>query len=224
MPEWGEALPLNLDYSKRVTINTKELPWQKSAHSGINRKFLEREKIESGIATSIVVYEPGTYFKKHSHPLGEEIFVLSGCFEDENGQYPEGSYLRNPPNSEHAPFSEQGCVLFVKLNHLSPFDKLKVAVNTSNTAWLAGHGNLKVMPLHQASNTSSSLVFWPAGEHFTMHSHFGGEEIYVLKGTFKDEHGDYPQGTWTRSPHLSSHNPYVTEDTTILVKVGHLAE
>lgn len=55
-----------------------------------------------------------------------------------------------------------------------------------------------------------------------MHTHFGGEEIFVLKGTFKDEHGEYPEGTWLRSPHMSSHHPWVDEETIILVKTGHL--
>ena len=54
------------------------------------------------------------------------------------------------------------------------------------------------------------------------HTHFGGEEIFVLEGTFIDEKGEYPTGTWIRSPHLSSHNPFVKEGCTILVKVGHM--
>ncbi|MBL4900785.1 MAG: cupin domain-containing protein, partial [Colwellia sp.] len=52
--------------------------------------------------------------------------------------------------------------------------------------------------------------------------HFGGEEIFVIKGEFIDEYGRYPQGTWIRSPHLSEHYPYVEQETIILVKVGHL--
>ena len=48
------------------------------------------------------------------------------------------------------------------------------------------------------------------------------EEILVLSGEFKDEHGSYPQGTWLRSPHMSLHNPYVEVETIIWVKTGHL--
>ncbi len=84
------------------------------------------------------------------------------------------------------------------------------------------------MPLHQFSNNvmneSTALVFWPAGEHFQPHTHFGGEEILVISGEFIDEHGRYPAGSWIRSPHLSKPNPYAEQDTVILVKVGHLPE
>ena len=82
------------------------------------------------------------------------------------------------------------------------------------------------MPLHQFSNDviseSTALVFWPAGEKFQPHTHFSGEEILVISGEFIDDHNRYPAGSWLRSPHLSKHNPYVEQDTVILVKVGHL--
>jgi anti-sigma factor ChrR (cupin superfamily) len=44
----------------------------------------------------------------------------------------------------------------------------------------------------------------------------------VLSGKFSDEHGQYPQGCWIRSPHMSEHFPYVEQETVILVKTGHL--
>ncbi len=78
------------------------------------------------------------------------------------------------------------------------------------------------MPLHSYKGESTALVKWPKGERFQLHRHFGGEEVFVIKGEFIDEYGRYPKGTWIRSPHLSEHNPYVEEETIILVKVGHL--
>jgi anti-sigma factor ChrR (cupin superfamily) len=50
----------------------------------------------------------------------------------------------------------------------------------------------------------------------------GGEEILVLEGTFQDEFGDYPEGTWLRNPHMSSHQPFSREGCLIYVKTGHL--
>lgn len=46
--------------------------------------------------------------------------------------------------------------------------------------------------------------------------------VFLNRAEFIDEHGRYPAGTWVRSPHMSKHNPYVEQDTVILVKVGHL--
>jgi len=79
-----------------------------------------------------------------------------------------------------------------------------------------------VMPLHNYKTQGTALVKWPKDEVFVPHRHYGGEEILVLSGVFKDEHGEYPEGTWIRSPHLSQHHPWVDEETVIMVKTGHL--
>ncbi|RUO66342.1 anti-ECFsigma factor, ChrR [Pseudidiomarina planktonica] len=213
---------LNLDFSKRVVIKTSEQDWVDSPAAGVRRKLLEREEAERGRATSLVEYKPGASFKTHQHPLGEEIFVLAGVFSDENGDYGAGTYIRNPPGSEHAPFSEQGCKLLVKLHQFQPDDLVSVRINTNTTDWLPGHGGLKVMPLHSHGTEHVALVKWPANEVFKPHRHMGGEEILVLSGEFCDEHGRYPTGTWLRNPHMSTHHPFVDKETVILVKTGHL--
>lgn len=212
----------NLDFSVNLNINTSNIDWIESPSKMVLRKPLEREAAESGHVTSVVKYLAGASFSAHSHPLGEEIFVLEGVFSDENGDYPAGSYLRNPPGSSHSPFSKDGCLLFVKLNQFSKSDQEPVCIDTNKTAWRQGHGNLEVMPLHTFETSSTALVKWPKNEKFLPHKHFGGEEILVLKGTFKDEHGEHPKGTWIRSAHLSEHHPFVDEETIILVKTGHL--
>lgn len=213
---------LNMDFNKRVIINTKELDWVTSPRKGVWRKPLAREDAERGHATSIVRYDPGASFSMHDHPLGEEILVLEGVFSDETGDYPAGSYFRNPQGFRHAPFSKDGCVILVKLHQFQSGDGQHINIDTKNTEWQTGMGRLKVMPLHDFKGESTALVYWPAGEHFQPHAHAGGEEVYVIKGEFIDENGRYPAGSWIRSPHMSQHNPYVEEDTLILVKVGHL--
>lgn len=220
----GETMqyPFNLDFSKRLISHTSKMEWVASPTAGIDRIILERESSESGRATSIVRYSPGTSFKEHTHPGGEEIFVLSGEFMDERGTYPAGTYLRNPPGSKHSPGSLTGCVLFVKLGAFDKADLQSVVINTHKEDWRQGQGGLKVMPLHQFASEGTALVKWPAGERFLPHRHWGGEEIFVLTGEFIDEHSRYPEGTWLRSPHLSSHHPYVEEETIIFVKTGHL--
>ena len=212
----------NMDLAQKVVIRSFDLPWLDSPLPGVKRRPLEREAAESGHTTSVVTYAPNSKFKAHSHPLGEEIFVLEGTFSDESGDYPQGSYLRNPPDSSHAPFSNEGCKIFVKLNQFDPDDKSFVRIKNSDYVWRQGQGNLKVLPLHQFKTQGTALVLWPKGEVFAPHRHIGGEEIFVISGEFKDEHGSYPKETWIRSPHLSIHHPFVDEETLILVKTGHL--
>ena len=58
---------------------------------------------------------------------------------------------------------------------------------------------------------------------FNPHQHSGGEEILVLEGVFHDEFGQYPKGSWIRTPHLSKHTPFTKEEgALIFVKTGHL--
>ncbi len=213
---------LNMEFDQRVVINTQQQPWLASPHKGIWRKPLAREEAERGHATSVVRYDGGASFATHDHPLGEEILVLEGTFSDESGDFPAGSYLRNPEGYVHAPYSNDGCLLLVKLHQFQSEDDQQINIDTNNADWLAGHGHLQVMPLHNFRGESTALVHWPAGDHFQPNVHHGGEELYVLRGEFIDEHGRYPEGSWIRSPRMSRHDPYVEEDTLILVKVGHL--
>lgn len=228
MSATNNFIPINMDREQRCVIDTASDDWLPSPASGVWRKPLEREAAEHGQVTSIVRYDPGTFFPAHTHPFGEEIFVLKGVFEDENGSYPAGTYLRNPPGSSHTPGSSVGCELLVKLNMFDKNDQQQLVINTHNDVWLPGLvDGLTVMPLHEFASEHfaehTALVRWQTGTYFSPHRHMGGEEILVLDGTFQDEYGQYPTGTWVRSPHDSTHQPFSEEGCLILVKVGHLS-
>jgi anti-sigma factor ChrR (cupin superfamily) len=214
---------INSDLQQRVVIDTCNEPWLPSPLPGVERRPLERWQAESGRATSIVRYAAGSSFKPHPHPEGEEILVLQGTFVDEYGVYPAGTWLKNPPGSQHAPSSPDGCLLLVKLCHLGEDDSIRVCVDTRSAEWQAGMvAGLSVLPLDSVGSTHTALVRWAAGTRFSAHRHFGGEEILVLEGTFQDEFADYPAGTWLRNPHGSAHTPFSTGGCLIYVKVGHL--
>lgn len=190
--------------------------------AGVWRKPLAREAAEHGHTTSLVRYDAGSRFSAHVHPLGEEILVLEGVFSDENGDYPPGSYLRSPPGSRHSPFSEEGCVLLVKLDQFDPGDDLSLCVDSRRGDWLPGEDDLQVMPLHYFDTEMVALYKWPANGRFPAQQHFGGEEFYVLSGVLQDEFGAYPAGTWVRNPHNSEHSRFSEEDTVTWIKTGHL--
>jgi anti-sigma factor ChrR (cupin superfamily) len=220
-----QHMELHTDTKIRVAVNTADMSWVASPVNGIDRKMLERYGDEIARATSLVRYAPDSSFTPHQHELGEEILVLDGVFQDEHGQYPAGTYLKNPPGSGHTPFTETGCTLFVKLRYLNPADDERVVVHTHSAEWYQGMvPGLTVMPLSTAGTTNTALVRWAPGTYFNPHRHFGGEEIFVVDGIFEDEHGRYPKGYWLRSPHMSAHKPFSVEGCTILVKTGHLLE
>lgn len=214
---------LNTDLSQRIVQATANMDWIASPMAGVERRRLERASAESGRATSVVRYAPGSRFSDHAHPGGEEILVLSGVFSDETGHFPTGTYLRNPPGSHHSPYSDGGCELFVKLHQFHVDDHMSVRVDTHKEKWLPGIAEgLSVMPLHSVGTEQTALVRWAPGTRFRSHRHWGGEEILVLEGVFQDEHGRYPAGSWLRSPHLSAHSPLSDEGCLIFVKTGHL--
>ena len=214
---------INADETQRCVVNSEQLAWIASPQSQVQRRLLARDGGEVARATSIVRYAPGARFTAHLHALGEEILVLDGTLSDEFGDYGPGTYLKNPSGSSHAPFSLNGCTLFVKLRHLSPDDRDRVVVHTHQSPWFQGMvDGLRVMPLSEFGTSHTALVRWAPKTYFNPHRHYGGEEIYVVEGVFSDEHGSYPQGSWIRSPHLSQHQPFSVEGCLILVKTGHL--
>lgn len=218
------TMKLHTDYSQRAVVFTNNLPWLDSPMPGVQRRMLERDGEEVARATSIVRYAPNSHFSPHTHGGGEEFFVLDGVFSDEYGDYPAGTYIRNPVGSTHTPFSQDGCTILVKLWQMHPDDQQRVEIATTQTPWLPGLvQGLEVMPLHSFGTEQVALVKWAPGAQFQHHSHWGGEEIFVLEGVFEDEWGSYPQGTWLRNPHGSRHTPFSRQGCIIYVKTGHLA-
>ncbi|MBA4043138.1 MAG: cupin [Erythrobacter sp.] len=214
---------INADFSERVVIRPGDVDWVPSPMAGVERRMLDRVGGEVARATSLVRYAPDSYFSAHTHGGGEEYLVLEGVFSDEHGDYPAGTYVRNPIGSSHTPHSKDGCTIFVKLHQFDPQDTVQKVVRPSAGHFLPGLvEGLSVFPLHDFEVEHVALVRWEPGTRFNRHRHWGGEEILVLEGTFEDEHGRYPAGSWLRSPHGSEHTPFSTEGCLIFVKTGHL--
>ncbi len=214
---------LNTDLGGRVVVDTATLPWQPSPESGVQRRLIERDGGEVARATSVVRYAPGSRFRPHSHGLGEEFLVLDGIFSDEFGDYGPGTYVRNPPGSSHAPFSERGCTIFVKLRHMLAQDSARVVIDTARAHGYPGVAQgLQVLPLHAFREQRTALLRWAPEAEYGAPVHAGGEEILVLDGVLEHPHGRYPAGAWVRSPYGSTHRLFTQQGCTIFVKTGHL--
>lgn len=218
-------MKFNDDISLRAVLHSFALPWVDSSQPGIQSRLLEDRADEVLRFTSIVRYGANTPPETHIHPLGQEILVLDGVYEDDAGSYGAGTYIKNPPGSSHTARSSSGCTLFVKNNYLAPEDNQRTIIDTRNADWFEGLvTGLTVLPLAEFGTRHAALVRWAPKTKFNPHRHYGGEEILVLEGVFEDEFGRYPAGTWIRSPHMSAHHPFSVDGCLILVMTGHLLD
>jgi anti-sigma factor ChrR (cupin superfamily) len=213
---------LNMDFAQRVVIDTSRLNWIASPKAGVWRKPLAREEAERGHATSIVRYDPGASFSSHQHPGGEEILVLEGTFSDETGDFPAGTYFRNPMGFVHAPFSQQGCVILVKLHQFQPGDTTRLCIDTGKAVWQQENG-LELLHLHEYLSERVAMIRWRRDQCWHRQLPLAGEELLVIAGELQDESGTYPAGTWLRNPPDAEHHYNVTADTLVWIKTGHLA-
>jgi anti-sigma factor ChrR (cupin superfamily) len=192
---------LNADFAKRAAVHAASLPWQPSPTPGVDRRMLDRIGGEVARATSIVRYAPDSRFPAHTHGGGEEFLVLDGIFQDEHGDFPAGSYVRNPPQSRHTPGSKPGCTIFVKLWQFDPQDRTDVRLDTAAMPAepLAGRPGVELVSLFRDAAEDVRLERWAAGSVIDLVPH-GGIELLVLEGTFVEGGETFARQSWLRLP------------------------
>ena len=194
---------LHADLHLPVIVHADTLAWTPSPQAGVERRFLEREGREVARATSLVRYAPDSRFPEHVHEKGEEFLVLSGVFSDQTGDFPAGSYVRNPPGSWHTPFTQEGCTIFVKLRQMAPRETLPV-VRTSFDALLAASSGIEglfQLPLFDDERGETVRIErLDAGTRWTNRRIEGGEELLVLEGSLLYGDTPCPPMTWLRMP------------------------
>ena len=99
------------DLSKRVVVNINEGDW---IADEIERLFRMPSHAYGDAQVCLTKMDPGCTVPSHEHASVQEILVLEGTLEDEDGVYPKGTWLRFPAGSRHAPKSDEGCLLWVK--------------------------------------------------------------------------------------------------------------
>eukprot|EP00754_Rhynchopus_humris_P038907 Rhum_TRINITY_DN21532_c0_g1::Rhum_TRINITY_DN21532_c0_g1_i1::g.174250::m.174250 len=205
-------MQVNADLSQPVSVDSTTLEWQPSPLKGVDRRMLERVGDEVAICATIVRYAPGSTFDAHTHAKGEEFVVLEGTFSDEHGSYPPGHYIRNPPGSSHAPFSEDGCTIFVRLRQFADTDTKRVVQDTHDMGHFsmfhmqAEFDNDKpaivfVQPLHKHAEEVTYLLNIPKNTNLPKRTLKRIEEYLVLEGELLGVDGlRLPKHGWARIP------------------------
>lgn len=193
---------LNADFSQPVAVFDRDNDWITSPMPGVERKMLDRIGDEVARATSVVRYAAGSAFSPHVHDGGEEFLVLDGVFQDEHGDYPAGTYVRNPPTSRHTPSSAEGCTILVKLHQFDLADRTQVRIDTRKSWFVddAARPGAAVLPLFRDDRERVRLERWTPGADVTVATG-KGLEVFVLSGGFRDGGGRaFGRWDWLRLP------------------------
>lgn len=212
----------NSDFSQRIVLDTTQIQWRDSPMPGVRRRMLDRVGGEVARATSIVSYAPDSHFSPHVHTGGEEFIVLDGVFQDEHGDYPAGSYVRNPPQSSHTPGSDEGCIIFVKLWQFQPDDRQHVNINMQTLQPTHNNAGVSSTTLFEDKRERVQLQTWDAGSAVNIDTD-GGAELLVLDGSISVDAKNYPAHSWLRAP-LGRPCTVTTGDNgaRVWIKSGHL--
>ncbi len=215
---------INDDFSKRVVLHADQIEWAETRMKGVKRRMLDRIGAESGHATTIVSYDPGSKFSAHVHEGGEEFIVLDGVFQDEHGDFPAGSYIRNPPQSSHTPGSDDGCVIFVKLWQFDPEDRehVRIRFDQQKPEAAADRPGVAVTPLYADERENVRMEYWNANSVIEIDA-AGGAELLVLKGRFDEGSDSLRKNSWLRVPVGEKITAKTgPEGAQVWIKTGHL--
>jgi hypothetical protein len=212
------------DMTAVATADTNQMEWTPSPSGSVHRKRVHLVGLaESGQVTSVVRYEPMSKFPPHDHPEGEEILVLEGVFSDEHGDWPAGTYLLNPEGFRHSPFSDPGCVIFVKLRQFAGLARKHVVLETDALGWEASAvSGVTRKRLYEQPGFPDvmRLERWEPGTAPGRLAYDDGAELFVIEGEFSDEFGLHSSRAWVRLPAGSAHRPRTEAGCTVYIKAG----
>ncbi len=210
-------MDLHADHSERVVVDAT------AVLQGQGAVTLESQGQGDRARIAVVAHPAGEAWAHTGEQLCE-LLVLQGALLIGEDSFGPQSYVRLIPGQALDLKTQTGCVLYENRRDWTETEEGSFALAGDRMDWRQGMvPGLKVTSLHEGLTKHTALVRWAPDTRFNPHTHVGGEEILVLAGVFRDEHGAYPAGTWIRSPHMSHHQPFTeAEGATILVKVGHL--
>ena len=214
-------MELNANFKERVVVHSDQIEWVASPMPGVDRRMLDRIGGEVARATTIVRYAPNSKFSAHTHTGGEEFIVLDGVFQDEHGDFPKGTYVRNPPTSSHTPGSAPGCTIFVKLWQFDMDDRNQFRKTMADELAAPVNG-IATAELHRDAQEVVTYSHIDAGATLS-NTDAGGIEMLVISGTVMQGGEALGKGAWLRLPEGHALSAIAGQDgATVWIKSGHL--
>lgn len=104
----------------------------------------------------------------------------------------------------------------------------RVVIDTGSQPWVpspqAGVERRMLDRIGDEKARATSIVRYAPASSYPAHPHPGGEEIFVLSGTFVDDGTPHPAGSYLRNPPGSAHQPASPEGAVIFVKLWQMDE
>ncbi len=206
---------VNADFTKRVAVHFDQNEWVASPAAGVERKMLDRIGEEVARATTIVRFAPGSAFAAHTHDGGEEYLVLDGVFQDETGDFPVGSYVRNPPTSSHTPSAKDGATILVKLHQFDPADRTEVRRSIEGA---------EKLQLFKDDLEDVRVLSLSPNEALDLNAE-KGLELFVIEGTVRESDEVFSDWDWLRLP-PGTHSVATAGEAgaRVWIKSGHLSQ
>ncbi|ELR97154.1 cupin domain-containing protein [Gloeocapsa sp. PCC 73106] len=213
---------INATLLKRVAVLQSSLTWYPTDFPGIWFGCFESDhEVQDHPVTMLTRFDPGGFFHLHGHAGGEEILVLKGNFKDEMGVHTPGTYMLNPEGFIHTPYSEEGCLTFVKLRQHGGKTRQQIRTNIFDGFWQPGMTpQIEVQPLYEQPGylEKAWIERWQPGALLSNVVETEIKEIFVIEGNWSDELGSYPEGSWLRYPPNYAYSPFSETGCLIYVK------
>ncbi len=116
---------MNKELNQLVRHDAKE--WQplssiaEDSVAGVYVKTLMFDESTGRAPTILLKFDAGARYPLHTHPGGEEVFVLEGDIHLGGDHLFAGDYLFTAPGNIHAVRSDGGCVVFLKAPRATVF-------------------------------------------------------------------------------------------------------
>jgi quercetin dioxygenase-like cupin family protein len=200
-------MKINANFKAFAGLNFDPTKYVASPAYNVNRFMLDRIGNEKARATTIVEYKPNSKFPMHEHIGGEEFLVLEGTFKDQFGEFPAGTYVRNPIGSKHEPWvDDDGCTIMVKLLQMAEtgegVDPLHVNYDDREAEKVkVTWGSVLKMYHNTVTGELVSMCWIDPGLEFSVDEFcVGGEELFVIQGSLFIGDEEYKKWGWIRFP------------------------
>ncbi|MBS1795023.1 MAG: cupin domain-containing protein [Acidobacteria bacterium] len=98
-------------------VRTNEIEWKplpEEDAAGVYVKALLYDEATRRAPTMLLKFDAGATYPLHSHPAGEEVFVLEGDIRLGKDELKAGDYLFTAPGRAHRVSTKNGCVVLLR--------------------------------------------------------------------------------------------------------------